>query len=584
MKHLRLFGLIVNISIFSVFLFISCDDDYVDPLSPSNAPLNFVITSPNDGDIVSDTVTVTAESSSELEIVKVEFYIDGELITKDFFSPYQCDWNTTSYPGTGQHEVEARAYEWGGFVAQTSNVSVRVDNIPPSTVDDLTYNGSDIFSVTLNWSASGNDGVEGTATSYDIRYDIEAISESNWDRAARVSDEPSPASPGIQESFTVTGLSPSTEYYFAVKVCDEMSNLSLISNNTTGITTNLFDDPLHYGINPNQNDTKVITTADLDNDGDYDLALVNYNSDDVTVLLNNGNGVFSEPYNYAVDDGPFCLIAVDLDNDNYQDLVTANFNSYNISVLYNDGNGTFPEVDNIVSVNAPISLCAFDIDNDGDKDLAVTKYFSNSVVVILNNGDGTFQADADYTLGSLPWSVVAVDLNKDGAEDLAVANMGSNEVSVLYNDGFGSFQNTDNYETGEGPYNIFAVDLDNDLDYDLVTANSNSDDVSILLNDGFSSFQVLGRVSVGNNPMSIFASDVNNDEKQDLIVANVNSQNVTILIGRGNGTFNTPVNYPAGSGTVSVVAADFDNDSDIDLALGNEFNDQATLLLNKIIE
>lgn len=88
----------------------------------------------------------------------------------------------------------------------------------------------DFTSITLNWTAPGDDGDIGTATLYDIRYSTNPINDANWGMATQVNGEPNPKPPGEVESFTVGNLNPNTTYYFAVKAADEMMNWSSLSN------------------------------------------------------------------------------------------------------------------------------------------------------------------------------------------------------------------------------------------------------------------------------------------------------------------------------------------------------------------
>jgi len=90
--------------------------------------------------------------------------------------------------------------------------------------------GASPNSVTLNWTAPGDDGENGTAAEYDVRYSLSSITEANWDAATQATGEPTPQAAGATETFEITGLSPSTTYYFAIKAADEVPNWSAMSN------------------------------------------------------------------------------------------------------------------------------------------------------------------------------------------------------------------------------------------------------------------------------------------------------------------------------------------------------------------
>ncbi len=109
------------------------------------------------------------------------------------------------------------------------------DTIPPADVIDLAaLTGSAEGTVDLTWTAPGDDGNVGTATTYDVRYQLASLgpldTENEWDPASQATGEPSPSSAGSTENFTVTGLTPNTAYYFALKTADEVPNWSGLSN------------------------------------------------------------------------------------------------------------------------------------------------------------------------------------------------------------------------------------------------------------------------------------------------------------------------------------------------------------------
>lgn len=91
------------------------------------------------------------------------------------------------------------------------------------------YSMANAESVIVRWTAPGDDGNVGTATTYDLRQSSTLITSANFDQATQVTGLPAPRISGTAEQFTVTGLIPG-QYYFAIKTADEAGNWSLISN------------------------------------------------------------------------------------------------------------------------------------------------------------------------------------------------------------------------------------------------------------------------------------------------------------------------------------------------------------------
>lgn len=89
---------------------------------------------------------------------------------------------------------------------------------------------------TLAWTATGDDSLTGTATTYDVRWSTSPITAANFASANAVTGEPAPAAPGTAQSVTVTGLSRQVTYYFAAKIADEAGNWSAMSNVPTATT------------------------------------------------------------------------------------------------------------------------------------------------------------------------------------------------------------------------------------------------------------------------------------------------------------------------------------------------------------
>jgi len=125
---------------------------------------------------------------------------------------------------------------WSGY----SNLAVRTtsgsDVTAPRAVTDLAVTATTGTSMSLRWTAPGDDGGTGTAASYDIRYSTSAITSANWGTAVQATGEPAPAVAGTQQTFTITGLNPSRTYYVAIRASDEMPNVSALSNVPSGTT------------------------------------------------------------------------------------------------------------------------------------------------------------------------------------------------------------------------------------------------------------------------------------------------------------------------------------------------------------
>ena len=82
----------------------------------------------------------------------------------------------------------------------------------------------------LSWTAPGDDGTEGTAAAYIIRYNPLPITEETWATSTDVPNALVPQPAGSLESMTVTGLVPGSAYHFALKTQDEVPNTPGVSN------------------------------------------------------------------------------------------------------------------------------------------------------------------------------------------------------------------------------------------------------------------------------------------------------------------------------------------------------------------
>ena len=115
------------------------------------------------------------------------------------------------------------------FVACSKNSTgdddvVQEDGIAPSAILDLAVVSFTDTSVTLSWTAPGDDSTSGTATRYDLRYSTEMITFDNFIDADQVSYVPAPQISGTVQSVEVVGLTTNTRYYFSIVALDERDN------------------------------------------------------------------------------------------------------------------------------------------------------------------------------------------------------------------------------------------------------------------------------------------------------------------------------------------------------------------------
>jgi parallel beta-helix repeat protein len=186
----------------------------------------------------------------------------------------------------------------------------------------------------------------------------------------------------------------------------------------------------------------------LNGDGRPDLAISNFLSNSVSVLLNTtAPGATTPAYaaqtTFATGSDPQSVSIGDLNGDGRPDLAIANFLSDSVSVLLSTTAPgatapSFAAQTSFATGTGPLSVSIGDVNGDGRPDLAISNYFSNSVSVLLNTtapGATTpsYATQTAFTTGTNPYSVSIGDFNGDGKPDLAVANQSPNSVSVLMN-------------------------------------------------------------------------------------------------------------------------------------------------------
>jgi len=341
----------------------------------------------------------------------------------------------------------------------------------------------------------------------------------------------------------------------------------------------------------NGSGSQAIAAADFNRDGIIDLVTANFLSSNISLLLGNRNGQFTNAGTFSTETGlgPRSIVAQDFNLDGNMDIATANFNSNNVAVFLGTGQGSFTMATNFAigdEAVGPIFIAKVDFNRDGKMDLATTNFSSENISILFNDGLGNFNSVNKIDLADAvgPRGLAIGDFNQDGNPDLATANFNTNNISILLGDGSFGIINTVNFDLGATlPFAIVSGDFNQDNFLDLATANGDNS-VSILLGDGLSNFTIINKFDLleGITPQSLQTADINQDGLLDLIAANSSSNNLSALLGDGTGNFInlTTLPLPLAKGVQNLITADFNLDNKLDLATANQTSGDISVLLN----
>src|SRR5258708_1561805 len=276
--------------------------------------------------------------------------------------------------------------------------------------------------------------------------------------------------------------------------------------------------------------------GDFNGDGKQDLVVVIVVTQQIAVLLGNGDGTFGAPAFYSTQaETPENLVVADFNADGFLDVAVTNDNDETVGIFLGNGDGTFKPVIKSFANFSPLTLVAGDFNKDSKLDLTVSPQLESYISVLLGNGDGTFANPTEFQVGINPSPLLTADFNRDGNLDLAIMNYNDaavNTISMMLGNGNGTFQPPVLYDVGAQNTQIAAGDLDGDGNLDLVILNLGNSD----------------------NPT------------------------ISILLGNGDGTFQPQMVYPITADSIMVLG-DFNNDGRLDLAIADRVHDDISVML-----
>ncbi|CAF1202596.1 unnamed protein product [Adineta steineri] len=313
--------------------------------------------------------------------------------------------------------------------------------------------------------------------------------------------------------------------------------------------------------------------ADLNNDNHSDIIVANYGTDDVGILFGYGNSTFMEQITFDMTSNshPSSITINDFNGDNYIDIAVTNYGTQNLGMLLGNGNGSFAiqsiYLDDVLF--SPIAIASGNFDNDNRSEVVVAYDGSDNIDIFFSYNTGSFTNQTTYPTGSLPYAVAVGDFNNDTHLDVVVANANANNVSILLGYGNGSFTSQVTYATGSFPESLAVGDFNNDNQLDIVVGNALGGNIIILLGFGNGSFIAQSPISTDATPRCIAIGDFNNDTKLDIVVTSLTYNRTNIFLGSGDGSFALFKRYPTGHSPRSVAIGDFDNDGQLDLVTAN---------------
>ncbi|MBZ5535409.1 MAG: FG-GAP-like repeat-containing protein [Acidobacteriia bacterium] len=467
--------------------------------------------------------------------------------------------------------VALDAWQCSGSQAYTVNVGGS-----PVASTQLTSNLTDT-SATLNATVKSN----GLPTTYYFEW---GLSKSYGNRTSSESLASGFSNEAVVAS--LGGLSRGLNYHYRI-----------VAGNTAGTTYGMdesfilgtprcnsftFGLPTSYTVGTSPG---FIATGDFNGDTKLDMAVANIGSNNISILLGNGDGTFSPAFNLPVNGAPSSVLAGDFNGDGNLDLAVTLKDLNEISILLGNGNGTFGAPVRYGVGTLPSNIIVGDFNGDGKMDLAAAVQSGGPVSVLLGNGDGTFQAAQSYGgTGLSPTSLATADLNGDGYLDLVIISSTGSALTTLLGRGDGTFQSGWSCPfCGTVTEQVVTVgEFNGDRILDLITMYPGSRTITPLLGKGDGSFLFPSGPypSTGNEPRSVAVGDFNGDARADLAVADAGSNDVSILMGRGDGTFAATVYFGANVRPGFIAVGDFNGDDNPDLVVTNPTDGTVSVLFN----
>jgi len=311
-----------------------------------------------------------------------------------------------------------------------------VDTVAPARITDLRVAGGLHASLDLVWTATGDDGNAGAATTYDVRISTRPFDAASWAFVDRLEVTLVPGSAGTTERLHVPFLASGTPYYFAVRALDELTNTSPASDVVMGATRAF---RFELGWHGAFSGPHGITVDDMGRVYVADTAqnLIKVFTSDGTPLRSFGatgtnQGQFAQPYGIAFGSG--ALYVADTFNERIQAFSREGLFLFEWGEA-GDGNGQFQH---------PVGIAT-----DPDGNVYVTDSITDRVQRFDRNG--VFRAGWGMPGRAVGTFDDPVGVAADAAGNVFVVDQGNQRIQVFTRDGV-FVRNWGHYGTDAGGF------------------------------------------------------------------------------------------------------------------------------------
>ncbi|NUP09346.1 MAG: VCBS repeat-containing protein [Polyangiaceae bacterium] len=299
-----------------------------------------------------------------------------------------------------------------------------------------------------------------------------------------------------------------------------------------------------------------LEAADLDGDGKLDLAAAVPHG--ASVLLNDGQGSFSETLYEPFSELLEGVTAGDSDGDGDIDLlaVTDAVAGPSSALLVNDGQGTFEVTQGFSDTGSFPAL----VNVDGDESAEIVAFDIEHTLEVFDIASG-YIAEEPTSFIDVPDAAAAdlVDMTGDGHPDAVVTSYDFSTVTVLpFDPATSTYRYPNQFDSARYPEKAEPTDVDGDGDEDLVVFGR---EVMIHLQDG-SGFEGVS-VPLGDSFDGGAVGDVNGDGLGDVVIHRQDGQ-LQAFFGSASAPLETSVLSTMPESAPSLLQ-DLDADGHVDL-------------------